>query len=101
LRALAWRGRFLVVGFAAGEIPRIPLNLALLKGCSVVGVSWGMFVEREPEEYERSRQELVAWWRSDMLTPDAANVYPFNQAVQAFVDMAARHTAGRLVVTVS
>ena len=64
LRATAWEGRFLVIGFAAGEIPAIPLNLTLLKGCDIVGVFWGAFVGREPERHRRNVEELVAWWRA-------------------------------------
>jgi NADPH:quinone reductase len=101
LRSMAWNGRFLVVGFAAGDIARIPLNLALLKGCSVVGVFWGRFVGHEPEKNERNRKELIAWWRSGQLNPHASNVYPFDQAVQAFLDMAERRAVGRIVVSVS
>ena len=61
LRSLAWRGR-LVVGFAAGEIPKIPLNLTLLKGCSIVGVFWGDFLRREPERFHGTVAQLGVWW---------------------------------------
>src|SRR5262245_31321745 len=62
-RSIAWRGRLLVVGFAAGDIPRLPLNLALLKGASVVGVFWGDFARREPREFAASVQQLAQWYR--------------------------------------
>src|SRR6266540_765591 len=64
LRATAWEGRFLVIGFAAGEIPAIPLNLTLLKGCDIVGVFWGAFVGREPAHHLRNVEELIGWWRA-------------------------------------
>ena len=59
LRDMAWNGRFLVVGFAAGDIPKVPLNLALLKGCSIVGVFWGAFTRNEPEHNRRNNEELM------------------------------------------
>ncbi len=59
LRSIAWEGRFLVIGFAAGEIPKMPLNLALLKGCDIVGVYWGAFVEREPDAHRANMAQLV------------------------------------------
>ena len=59
LRSIAWEGRFLVIGFAAGEIPKIPLNLALLKGCDIVGVFWGAFIEREPKGHQANMAQLV------------------------------------------
>ena len=62
LRSCAWRGRLLVVGFAAGEIPKIPLNLTLLKGCSIVGVFWGDFLRREPEAFAASVAQLGKWY---------------------------------------
>jgi NADPH:quinone reductase len=61
LRSMAWRGRYLVIGFTAGEIPRPPLNLALLKGCSIVGVVYGAFAKAEPGRYEAFMQELIGW----------------------------------------
>jgi NADPH2:quinone reductase len=68
-RSLAWRGRLLVVGFAAGEIPKLPLNLALLKGAAVVGVFWGDFARREPREFAASVRQLGAWFREGKLRP--------------------------------
>lgn len=61
LRSLGWKGRYLVIGFAAGDIPRIPLNLALLKGIDIQGVHWGVFVEREPEAHRANQIQLLAW----------------------------------------
>jgi len=69
LRSLGWRGRLLVVGFAAGEIPRIPLNLTLLKGCAIVGVFWGEFMRREPQRFAESISQLGRWFSEGRLRP--------------------------------
>src|SRR5208337_4975049 len=63
LRGMAWNGRFLVIGFTAGEIPRVPLNLTLLKGCSIVGVFWGSFVARDPQKNQENVRLLLGWWQ--------------------------------------
>jgi NADPH2:quinone reductase len=83
LRATAWEGRFLVIGFAAGEIPAIPLYLTLLKGCDIVGVFWGAFVGREPEHHLRNVEELVGWWRAGKLRPHVSSTYPLDRAGEA------------------
>src|SRR5713226_5266368 len=70
LRSIAWRGRLLVIGFAAGEIPKIPLNLTLLKGCSIVGVFWGEFTRREPQRFAESMLRLARWDAEGRLKPD-------------------------------
>ena len=101
LRATAWEGRFLVVGFAAGEIPAIPLNLALLKGCDVVGVFWGAFVGREPERHRRNVEELVEWWRAGKLRPHVSSTYPLDRAAEAIRELADRKAKGKVVVTVA
>ncbi|HEY2336693.1 MAG TPA: NADPH:quinone oxidoreductase family protein, partial [Burkholderiales bacterium] len=88
-RSLAWRGRLLVVGFAAGEIPKLPLNLALLKGASVIGVFWGDFVRREPKEFERSLRQLGEWYRQGKLRPHVSQTFPLEKAVEALKLMAA------------
>src|SRR5262245_9140434 len=69
LRSLGWNGRFLVVGFAAGEIPKIPLNLALLKGCSIVGVFWGSFMRKETAASVRNQAQLMNWLAAGKLKP--------------------------------
>lgn len=99
LRATAWRGRLLVVGFAAGEIPRIPLNLPLLKGCAIVGVFWGEFARREPREFARSVAQLGAWWREGKLRPHVSRTFPLERAADALALMAARQVTGKLVLT--
>ncbi|MBM3352517.1 MAG: NADPH:quinone oxidoreductase family protein [Betaproteobacteria bacterium] len=99
LRATAWRGRLLVVGFAAGDIPRIPLNLALLKGCSIVGVFWGDFARREPKAFAASIAQLGAWFREGKLKPHVSQTFPLAQAAQALKLMAARKVKGKVVLT--
>ncbi|HEU0003120.1 MAG TPA: NADPH:quinone oxidoreductase family protein, partial [Ktedonobacteraceae bacterium] len=75
LRSIAWKGRFLVVGFAGGEIPRIPLNLTLLKGCSIVGVFRGAFTEREPQRNQENLKELMNWLSQGILKPHISATY--------------------------
>jgi NADPH2:quinone reductase len=100
LRSIAWGGRFLVVGFAAGEIPRVPLNLPLLKQCSIVGVFWGAFVGREPERHRRNVDELVALWRDGTIHPHVSATYPLERAGEAIRELADRRALGKVVVTV-
>src|SRR5438270_2034652 len=95
LRSTAWDGRFLVVGFAAGDIPRIPLNLALLRGCSIVGVFWGSFVMREPDRHRANVAEMVGWWKQGRLRPHTSATYPLEQAAAALRDMAERRAMGK------
>jgi len=100
-RSLAWRGRHLVVGFAAGEIPKLPLNLALLKGASVVGVFWGDFARRQPKEFAHSIRQLGRWYAEGKLRPHVSQTLPLEKAVDALKLMAARQVTGKLVLTVS
>src|SRR5947209_6194576 len=78
LRSIAWAGRFLVIGFAAGEIPKIPLNLALLKGCDIVGVFWGAFIERDPAGQQANMADLVRWAAEGRLSAHVHAVYPLS-----------------------
>jgi len=80
LRGMAWKGRFLVVGFANGEIPRIPLNLALLKGCDIVGVFWGGFVDRDPEGHRANLRQIMDWCVEGKLSGYVQTVYPLTDA---------------------
>lgn len=98
LRAMAWKGRFLVIGFAAGDIPKIPLNLVLLKGCSVIGVFWGAFTSKETIRYREGLAEMFAWVRDGKLVPHIAKTYPLAQASEALRFMAERHVIGKLVL---
>jgi NADPH2:quinone reductase len=99
LRSIAWRGRLLVVGFASGEIPRVPLNLALLKGCSIVGVFWGEFARREPRRFAESMERLAAWFAAGTIRPYISARLPLDRAVEALQMMAARRVIGKLVIT--
>ena len=99
-RSLAWRGRLLVVGFAAGEIPKLPLNLALLKGASAVGVFWGDFARREPQAFAASMRQLGEWYRAGKLKPHVEKTMPLERAAEALKLMAARQVKGKLVLTV-
>jgi NADPH:quinone reductase len=98
VRSTAWRGRYLVVGFANGEIPRIPLNLLLLKGCSLVGVYWGDWTRREPEAAAAGMEELLGWLAASKLKPHLAGRYPLARAAEAIAALASRKVAGKLVV---
>jgi len=100
LRSTAWRGRFLVVGFAAGDIPKIPLNLTLLKGCSIVGVFWGDFARREPKAFAESIGQLGKWFREGKLKPHVSQTFPLAKAVDALKLMAERKVKGKVVLTV-
>jgi NADPH:quinone reductase len=98
-RSLAWRGRLLVVGFAAGDIPKLPLNLALLKGASVVGVFWGDFTRREPGQFAQSVRQLGEWYAQGKLRPHVSQTLPLEKAAEALKLMAARQVKGKLVLT--
>jgi NADPH:quinone reductase len=98
-RSVTWRGRFVVVGFAAGEIPRIPLNLALLKGSSIVGSSLGGWMRREPERFAASIQQLLRWQAEGRIKPRIDRTYPLERAGEAIAYMAGRHVKGKVVVT--
>jgi NADPH:quinone reductase len=100
LRSIAWRGRLLVVGFAAGEIPKIPLNLTLLKGCSIVGVFWGEFTRREPQRFAESMQQLGRWYAQGRLKPHVSETFPLERAADALTLMAQRRVTGKIVLVV-
>lgn len=99
LRSCAWRGRFLVVGFAAGAIPRIPLNIALLKGCAIVGVFWGEYANREPERYQTDLQQLFDWLMAGKLRPRIAARYPLERGGEAIRSLMDRKVSGKVVIT--
>ena len=99
LRAIAWEGRFLVVGFPAG-IPRIPLNLPLLKNCQIVGIFWGAWTERDPAANQQNNRELVEFYRQGKIKPYVSGRYPLAKAGQAIADLAARKALGKLVVMI-
>jgi NADPH2:quinone reductase len=97
-RSLAWRGRYLVVGFAAGPIPSLPMNLPLLKGASLVGVFWGEFARREPKVNEAMLQTLAQWYLQGHIKPVIDHVLPMQALPQAYARMAAREVMGKLVL---
>jgi NADPH:quinone reductase len=98
IRSLAWKGRYLVVGFAAGEIPKIPLNLALLKGASIVGVFWGMFAQLEPMLSMQNFMEILTFIKEGKLKQHIHKIYPLAQAKQALHDLADRKVVGKCVI---
>ena len=98
LRSLAWYGRYLVVGFAAGDIPKLPLNLVLLKGCDVRGVFWGTWTERFPQAHHANMADLVRWAAEGKLSCHVHRVYPLADAARALNDIAARKVMGKAVL---
>ena len=98
-RSIAWRGRYLVVGFAAGGIPALPLNLALLKGASIVGVFWGDFARREPKGNARALAELAQWYAKGLVKPVIDQRLPMKELPAAFARMGSRKVQGKLVMT--
>ena len=100
LRSMAWNGRYLVVGFAAGDIPKIPLNLPLLKGCSVVGVFWGEFATRQKKDNQANMMQLFGWLMQGKIKPHISAEYPLEQAAQALNDLLERKATGKVVLVV-
>lgn len=97
-RSIAWRGRYLVIGFANGEIPKLPLNLPLLKGASLVGVFWGEFAKREPKANQAAMRELMGWMAEGKIKPHISGRYALADTAQALNDMAARKVTGKVVI---
>lgn len=98
LRATGWQGRFLVIGFAAGTIPKMPLNLVMLKGCDVLGVFWGAAVERDPHGHRANMSRLLDWVQAGRLRPHLHGVYPLEQTGKALAEIAERKVRGKVVV---
>jgi NADPH:quinone reductase len=98
LRSMAWEGRYLVVGFAAGTIPKIPLNLPLLKGCAIMGVFWGSFATQFPAQNLQNAKELLGWQASGKLKPHIDKVYALAESPRALQDLMDRKARGKLVV---
>ena len=99
LRAMNWEGRFLVIGFPAG-IPKLPLNLTLLKSCDVRGVFWGASVARDPQRHQGHVRELMEWYKAGKIKPHVSNPYPLAQAADAITELMERRAQGKVVVTV-
>ena len=97
-RSIAWRGRYLVVGFAAGPIPALPWNLALLKGASLVGVFWGDFARREPQANAAMMQELATWYAQGKIKPVIHKTMPMAELKAAYTEMGSRGVMGKLVM---
>lgn len=100
LRGMAWNGRYLVVGFASGQIPAPPLNLPLLKGCALIGVFWGAFARKEPERNAANMVELFQWFRQGQVRPHICARYPLEQAAEAMRALANRQAKGKVILTV-
>ncbi|MFA6219076.1 MAG: NADPH:quinone oxidoreductase family protein [Erythrobacter sp.] len=100
LRAIAWEGRFLVIGFPAG-IARMPLNLTLLKSCDIRGVFWGAFTAREPARNARNIDELFELWKAGQINPLVSETYPIERAQDAIAKLESRGAIGKLVVTMN
>jgi len=100
LRAMAWNGRHLIIGFAAGDIPKIPANLALLKGCSVIGVFWGSFTQREPENSAKNMMELLQMFAEGKIDPKISQVFEFEDYEKALGALTGRTATGKIVLKV-
>ena len=99
IRSMAWNGRYLVIGFASGPIPKIPLNLALLKGCSLVGVFWGRFSGEEPEQNIKNIEELWELFDGGKISPVVTDSFPFAQYEEAFNCLIERRARGKVIMT--
>jgi NADPH2:quinone reductase len=99
LRDMAWNGRFLVVGFAAGDIPKVPLNLALLKGCAIVGVFWGAFTRNQPQDNRRNNEELLQMYLEGKVKPHIHATYPLERAAEALNEVMNKKVSGKVVLT--
>jgi len=98
LRSIAWLGRYLVVGFAAGEIPKLPLNLVLLEGCDVLGVFWGSWIERDPQGHRANMTQILDWCAQGNLSSHVHAVYPLSEATTALKAIAARQVMGKAIL---
>jgi NADPH2:quinone reductase len=100
IRAMNWAGRYLVIGFAAGDIPKIPLNLLLLKSCSLVGVFWGASVQRDPAANAKNMQQIVAWVAEGKLKPHIHKIYPLEQTADAIRELDNRTSTGKVIIKI-
>jgi len=99
-RSIAWEGRHLVIGFAAGPIPQLPLNLPLLKGAAVVGVFWGDFTRRNPQLHRENMDELFRWYDEGRLKPFVSQTFPLEKAAEAMTVLSSRAARGKVVLTI-
>ncbi len=100
LRSVAWNGRILVIGFASGTIPKIPANLPLLKGASIVGVFWGRFAEKEPAVHQQNTRQLFSWYAEGKIRPKISRAFPLEDGARAIAMLAERRATGKVVVTI-
>ena len=98
LRAIAWEGRFLVIGFAGGEIPKIPLNLTLLKGCDIRGVFWGAFAQKEPEKNRQNLIQVAKWTAEGKLSLHVHGTYPLEKIAEALNVLTSRQARGKVIL---
>ncbi|MNZ35499.1 Phthiocerol synthesis polyketide synthase type I PpsC [compost metagenome] len=99
-RSIAWNGRMLVIGFASGNIPSLPVNLALLKGASLVGVFWGAFAQQQPQDNVANFQQLFRWYAEGKLKPLISQTWPLEKAGEAINHLGQRKAVGKVVVKV-
>jgi len=99
IRSMAWEGRFLVIGFANGPIPKIPLNLTLLKGCQIVGVFWGRFMSEQPEDHMANVKTLWEWFESGKIKPVVTDVFPIAEYEAGYAAMMERRAKGKVIFT--
>ncbi len=99
LRCVAWNGRILVIGFAGGDIPKIPANMVLLKGCSLVGVFWGAWLGREPHVNRTNFERMFEWYEAGKLSPIVSHKFPLERAADALNAIINREVVGKCVIT--
>jgi len=99
-RSIAWSGRYLVIGFASGDIPRLPLNLPLLKAGDIMGIFWGSWAQRDPEANLRNFAELLQMVEEGRLNPLTTEVYPFEEYIQAFAAITERRARGKVILVI-
>ena len=100
LRSIAWEGRFLVIGFAAGEIPKLPLNLALLKGCQIVGVFWGAWTMMFSDENEKNFKELFDLHAAGKINPEISDRFSLEESAAAIAHLKDRKAKGKVIIDV-
>jgi|TARA_B110000014_G_scaffold253645_1_gene233281 NADPH2:quinone reductase len=98
-RNMAWNGRLLVIGFAGGDIPKFPVNLALVKGCSVIGVFWGTFTQKQPKDFLSNMQELMDWYAQGKVKVVIDQLFPLHQAAGAINKILNRQVKGKVILT--
>jgi NADPH2:quinone reductase len=100
LRCIAWEGRLVVIGFASGRIPSAPANLTLVKNCSIVGVYWGKYAQRDPQTLLRSLGQLFQWYEAGQIRPHISAVYPLAETAAAMNVLLGRQATGKVVVEI-